>query len=51
MKNLKKQQPGRRVPRSFTPEFKADAVKLVRSGRTITHVAKDRDLTGTALRE
>jgi len=41
----------RRKRRSFTPEFKADAVKLVRSGRSIPDVARELDLTETALRE
>jgi transposase-like protein len=41
----------RRKRRSFTDEFKADAVKLVLAGgRTIGQVAKDLDLTETALR-
>jgi len=46
----KKQQ--RRPRRSFTAEFKADAVRLCKSGdRTVGQVAKDLDLTETALRE
>jgi transposase-like protein len=41
----------RRKRRSFTDEFKADAVKLVLGGgRTVGQVAKDLDLTETALR-
>lgn len=41
----------RRKRRAFTPEFKADAVKLCRAGgRTVAQVAKDLDLTETALR-
>lgn len=41
----------RRKRRAFTPEFKADAVKLVLAGgRTVGQVAKDLDLTETALR-
>ncbi len=51
MKQQKKQQQGRRERRSFSPEFKADAVKLVRSGKTVTQVARELDLTQTALRE
>jgi len=47
----KKKQKIRRARRSFTPEFKADAVKLVRSGRSVPDVARDLDLTETALRE
>lgn len=42
----------RRKRRKFTDEFKADAVKLCAAGgRTIAQVAKDLDLTETALRE
>ncbi len=42
----------RRKRRSFTPDFKAEAVRLCRTGdRSITEVAKDLDLTETALRE
>lgn len=42
----------RRKRRQFTAEFKADCVRLVRSGgRTIAQVVKDFDLTETALRE
>ncbi len=42
----------KRKRREFTAEFKADAVKLVRAGgRSIGQVAKDLDLTETALRE
>lgn len=48
---MKKQKLSRRARRSFTPEFKADAVKLVRAGKTPSQVAKDLDLTETALRE
>lgn len=41
-----------RKRRSFTNEFKAEAVRLCRVGdRTIRQVAKDLDLTETALRE
>jgi transposase len=42
----------RRKRRAFTPEFKAEAVRLCRVGdRSITEVAADLDLTETALRE
>jgi transposase-like protein len=42
----------RRKRRAFTPEFKAEAVRLCKVGdRTITQVAGDLDLTETALRE
>jgi transposase len=41
-----------RKRRQFTAEFKADAVKLVRSGgQRIAQVARNLDLTETALRE
>ena len=42
----------KRAKRSFTPEFKTEAVALVRaSGKSIGRVAKDLGLTETALRE
>ena len=47
----KSSKQGRRARRSFTSEFKADAVRLVRSGKSIPEVARDLDLTETALRE
>jgi len=41
----------RRKRRAFTPEFKAEAVRLCRVGdRSIAQVAADLDLTETALR-
>lgn len=41
----------RRARRKFTPEFKADVVKLCRSGNeSISEVAKRLDLTETAVR-
>ncbi len=47
---VKKQQ--RRKRRVFTPEFRAEAVRLCKVGdRTITQVAKDLDLTENSLRE
>ncbi len=48
---MKKQNVGRRARRSFAPEFKADAVRLVKSGKSPGQVAKDLDLTETSLRE
>lgn len=30
-----------RVRRSFTPEFKRDAIRLVKGGKTVTEVARD----------
>ncbi len=42
----------RRARRSFSPEFKADAVRLCQIGdRSVAQVATDLDLTETALRE
>ena len=42
----------KRARRAFTPEFKAETVRLCRVGdRTVGQVAKDLDLTETALRE
>lgn len=42
----------RRARRAFTPEFKAEAVRLCKVGdRSIKQVASDLDLTETALRE
>jgi len=41
----------RRKRRAFTPEFKAEAVRLCRVGdRSVRQVADDLDLTETALR-
>jgi transposase len=41
----------RRARRKFSPEFKAETVKLVRgSGKTVGEVARELDLTETALR-
>ena len=43
---------GRRKRRKFTPEYKAEVVKLVRtSGKSIGQVSSDLELTETALRE
>lgn len=42
----------KRKRRSFTPEFKAEVVGLCRAGdRSVGQVAKDLDLTETAVRE
>ncbi len=42
----------RRPRRAFTPEFKAEVVELCRRGdRSIGQVARDLDLTETAVRE
>lgn len=44
--------PKRRARRQFTDEFKAGAVRLVlEEGKTVGAVARDLDLTETALRE
>lgn len=41
----------KRPRRSFSPEFKAEAVRLVgQSGKTVAMVARELDLTVTALR-
>ena len=41
----------RRKRRSFTPEFKAEAVRLVREGsKSLSQLARDLDLTESALR-
>jgi transposase-like protein len=41
----------KRKRRLFTPEFKAEAVRLVRgSGKTVAEVARELDLTATCLR-
>lgn len=49
MESMGKRKP--RARRSFTPEFKADIVERCRVGdRTIGQVAKDFDLTETAVR-
>ena len=48
---MSKKTVGRRRRRSFTNEFKADAVRHYQSGdRSIAEVARDLDLTETALR-
>ena len=42
---------GRRVRRAFSAEYKAEVVELCRSsGRTVGEVARDLDLTATAVR-
>jgi transposase-like protein len=42
---------GRRKRRSFTPEFKAEIVRVIRtSGKSIDQVAKEYDLTESAVR-
>ena len=49
METMERKKP--RPRRSFTPEFKADIVERCRAGdRTIGQVAKDFDLTETAVR-
>lgn len=50
METMARKKP--RPRRSFTPEFKADIVERCREGdRSIGQVAKDFDLTETAVRE
>jgi transposase len=40
----------KRKRRAFTPEFKAETVRLVQGGKSIPQVARDLDLTESALR-
>jgi len=50
MESMERKQP--RARRSFTPEFKAEIVELCQHGdRSIGQVARDFDLTETAVRE
>ena len=49
--STKEQKVGRRARRSFAPEYKAEAVRWVNGGKPAGQVAKDLDLTETALRE
>jgi transposase len=51
MKQTTKKKQDRRARRSFTTELTADAVRLVKGGKTVGQVARDLDLTETALRE
>ncbi len=48
---MKKVKRERRARRAFSPEVKADAVRLVKSGKSPAQVARELDLTVTALRE
>jgi transposase len=48
METMERKSP--RPRRSFTPEFKAEVVSLVHHGRTVGNVAKELDLTETAVR-
>ena len=48
---MSEKKKARRARRKFTPEFKADVVKLCRNGNeSISEVAKRLDLTETAVR-
>jgi transposase len=48
---MKKLSKPARKRRSFTPEFKAEAVRIARTpGKTIAQVARELDLTETSLR-
>jgi transposase len=51
MRSMKNEEPkGKRPRRAFTAEFKAGAVRLVLDeGKTVAQVARDLDLTATAL--
>ena len=51
MSRMRSQSPSRRPRRHFTDEYKAGAVRLViDEGKTVAAVARDLDLTETALR-
>lgn len=39
-----------RIRRAFTPQFKKDAVNLVKSGRTVTDVARDLGIARSLLK-
>lgn len=47
---MKKQQTSAHARRAFSAEFKADAVRLVRGGKSVVLVAKDLGLTETSIR-
>jgi transposase len=48
---MKKQSKPSRTRRSFTPEFRAEAVRIARTpGKTIAQVARELDLTESSLR-
>lgn len=52
MSNLKKHNGGRRPRRTFTPEFKEGAVRLVLDeGRSVSSVAEDLDLAKSSLHD
>jgi len=49
--SMKKSSMSTRQRRLFTPEFKAEAVRIARtSGKTVAQVARELDLTVTCLR-
>lgn len=49
---MSKQKSGRRARRNFSPEYKADVVRLCRSGdESVAEVAQRLDLTVTAVRD
>ena len=50
MWTMTKRKPERRARREFSDEFQADAVRLVRGGKTVPQVADELDLTATTLR-
>ena len=51
MNQIKTDKTKRRPRRTFSAEFKADAVRLVKSGRSFKEVSSEFDLTETALRQ
>ncbi len=50
MRTMTKKKPARRARREFSDELEADAVRLVRGGKTVPQVADELDLTATTLR-
>jgi transposase len=52
MSGMEGEEKRSRLRRSFTKEFKAEVVELVRaSGKTVAEIARDMDLTESAVRE
>lgn len=44
-----KERKQRRARRSFSPQEKADAVRMVKAGKSVSQVARELDLTATSL--
>ena len=51
MKQTEQTRTSRRVRRTFSADFSADAVRLVKDGKAISQVAKELDLCVGSLRE